>query len=335
MTLVQEQGGLFMSISKAWPLYLLILVGTHSSVMASAILTGQNRLVEVYAESGSPDSDANSSAQAGVFDEEVSASSSSVHCVPFGGQCVTYRADASADQDSIIAVDNGGTLEIRSTGSTTTHTVWSGEAIARSQFSASFTLDEQTEFLLDANGTELSSVVLTSSAGIVFEYLNLAAGVRELGMLASGMYTLLIETDTYRSGNTSVLSSSYDVRFSAEPSNVQPGPRCEARMSQSGYSYGDVVTAETLRIENPGGETVPVELKIWLELTDGRRVSVHNNGADGSVGIPAGANVDYGPLTILGVDFDTEHGLYKFGCRLLDPASGNEHYESTAVFEIQ
>ena len=285
--------------------------------------------------SGSPDSDSINSTQAGVFDEELSSSSSSVHCLPFGGKCLTYSAYASADQESIIAVDNGGTLEIRSTGATTTHTVWSGEAIATSQFSASFMLDEQTEFLLDANGTELSSVVLTNSAGIVFEYLNLAAGAREVGMLASGMYTLLIETDSYRSGNTSALSSSYNVRFSAEPSNSLPGPRCEVRMSQSGYSYGDVVTAETLQVENSGGETVPVELKIWLELTDERRVSVHNNGADGSVGIPAGAKVEYGPLTILGVDFDTEHGLYKFGCRLLDPASGNELYESTAVFEIQ
>ena len=37
-----------MLIPKVWPLYLLILVGTHSSVMASAILTGQNRFVKVY-----------------------------------------------------------------------------------------------------------------------------------------------------------------------------------------------------------------------------------------------------------------------------------------------
>ena len=324
-----------MLMPRAWPLYLLILVGAHSTVMASTVLTGQNRFVEVYAESGLPDSDSINSAQAGVFDEEISVSSSTVQCLPFGGKCLTYRAHAIADQESIIAVDNGGTLEIRSTGSATTHTVWSGEATAVSQFSASFTLDEQAEFLLDANGTELSSVVLTSSEGIVFEHLNLAAGVRELGMLASGMYTLLIETDSYRSGNTTVLSSSFDVRFSAEPSNVLPGPRCEVRMSQSGYSYGDLVTAETLQIENSGGETEAVELKIWIELTDGRRVSVHNNGADGSVEIPAGANVEYGPIAIFGVDSDAEHGLYKFGCRLLDPASGKEFYESTAVFAIQ
>ncbi len=321
-----------MLISKAWPLYLLILVGTHSSVMASAILTGQNRFVEAYANS---ESDSNSSSQAGVFDEEVGAYKSNQLCLPFGGKCIVHSASAEADQESIIAVDNAGILEIRSIGSTTTGTVWTGEATAASQFGASFTLDEQAEFLLDANGGGWSSVVLTSSAGTVFEHLNLAAGAREVGMLASGMYTLLIETESFSSGNSVTHSSSHNVRFSAEPSAVQAGPRCEARMSQSGYSYGDAVTVETLQVENTGEETVAIELRIWFELADGRRVFVHDNGADGSVGIPAAANEEYGPLTILGVDFDTEHGLYKFGCRLLDPASGKELYESTAVFEIQ
>ena len=71
-------------------------------------------------------------------------------------------------------------------------------------------------------------------------------------------------------------------------------------------------------ISNTGSDTVAVELKIWLESTDGVAIPLISVGADGSLVLDAGANLTVDPLASV----QLPDGNYVIRARLLDAASG-------------
>jgi hypothetical protein len=116
---------------------------------------------------------------------------------------------------------------------------------------------------------------------------------------------------------------------------AQAGTFCDVDMSQAIYVNGDTVTATTLRIVNPSAGPVSIELKIWLGWPGGPPISVVNAGADGSVILPAGLDLDLGPVSLFSVIPGTPRGAYEFSCRMLDPVTHKFLAEDLTPFAIQ
>jgi hypothetical protein len=114
-----------------------------------------------------------------------------------------------------------------------------------------------------------------------------------------------------------------------------PRPACEIEMSQASYVNGDTVTATTLRIANPSTVPVSIEMKIWLGWPFGPPISVVNAGADGSVILPVGLDLNLGPVLLFPVTFGTPRGAYEFSCRMRDPVTGQFRAEDLNPFVIQ
>lgn len=98
-------------------------------------------------------------------------------------------------------------------------------------------------------------------------------------------------------------------------------PVCDIQMSQDFYAIGEIVTADVIRLANPGPEPVAVEVKIWHDVEGGEPSVVDNRGSDGSLVLPAGFDQDFGPRP-----FDPPDTLttvtHSLNCRLLDPVTG-------------
>ena len=123
----------------------------------------------------------------------------------------------------------------------------------------------------------------------------------------------------------------YDVGGPPEP---PPPPECDIQMSQSTYTDGETVIASVFRIANPADIEVATELKIWLELPGVAPVPITNAGSDGSLVLPAGMNVDYGPLPLFPVT-GLPPGGYELSCRMFEPVTGKLIVEDRNFFSIE
>jgi hypothetical protein len=266
-----------------------------------------------------------SSVDMGPFVEGALKAGAFTVCVP-SGSCITAHATAAANQRSLLTTTEDA-LEIRGIMSAT-FDGFSGLAGASSRLMSTFAVDGVVPYILQADGVAYDggwslSVALEDAQGRRIEEISAPAAIAHTGRLPAGIYTLTAET---RRG-------SLDVRFSAG-GTAGPRPRCIIQMTAPSYQFGSVVTASQLRVENPDG-AVPVELKMWLRLPDGREVQARNAGADGSVTIPAGGTQNFGPLAVMGVGSDIAPGLYEFGCRLLNPTTGRQLDEDSELFQIR
>lgn len=115
---------------------------------------------------------------------------------------------------------------------------------------------------------------------------------------------------------------------------IVTAPACEVELTQPNYTNGEIVTASTLRLSNPSGSPVETELKIWLG-TPSAAASFVNVGADGALDLPAGLDLDLGPLPFLPVNAGTPIGQYEFSCRMLDPVTGALLSEDRERFDIE
>ncbi|MBI3329698.1 MAG: hypothetical protein HYZ81_23700 [Nitrospinae bacterium] len=123
--------------------------------------------------------------------------------------------------------------------------------------------------------------------------------------------------------------------FSPSISLAATGPLCDIQMSQPSYGTGDTVTAQSLRVANTGSTSVPIEIKIWVEVPGLPPITFANLGADGSVPLPAGFNMDFGPLKLATVPPELPRGMYAFNCRILDPVTKQSLTEDLNPFAIR
>lgn len=112
-------------------------------------------------------------------------------------------------------------------------------------------------------------------------------------------------------------------------------PACDIELSQSVYTLGETVTAQTWRISNQAGNNVAVELKAWLRSPDVPPESYFNVGATGSLVLPPGFDRDIGPRTLFTVEPDTELGAYEFNCRTMNPTTGATTTLDENLFTVQ
>lgn len=115
---------------------------------------------------------------------------------------------------------------------------------------------------------------------------------------------------------------------------ITTAPACEVVLTQQNYGNGETATASTLRLSNLSAGPVATELKIWLG-TPGAPTSVVNIGADGALELPAGFDLDLGPLPFLPVNAGTPRGDFEFSCRMLDPVTGAVLAEDRETFVVE
>lgn len=110
---------------------------------------------------------------------------------------------------------------------------------------------------------------------------------------------------------------------------------CEVEMSQAVYTDGETAIVSSLRLANPSAEATAVEFKTWIVRADGTTSSHVRIGADGSLVLPAGFDRDLGPAPLFTVTAPAARGTYGFGCRTLDPVTGETRTLDEAFFEVQ
>ena len=111
-------------------------------------------------------------------------------------------------------------------------------------------------------------------------------------------------------------------------------PECDIQLNQLTYVDGDMVTADVFRIANPTAASLALEWKVWLAVPGLSPIGIVNLGADGSFVLPAGTDVDLGPLPLLPVSAALPRGNYELSCRMLDPVTGELLTEDLNPFEI-
>ncbi len=104
---------------------------------------------------------------------------------------------------------------------------------------------------------------------------------------------------------------------------------------QYNYTYGDTVSLAQFRIANPTAAIATLELKVWLEVPGKGPISVFTMGADGSLILTPGSDLNLEPLKAFKVTDDLPAGTYQLKCRAMDPATGQTFFENASSFEIR
>jgi hypothetical protein len=117
--------------------------------------------------------------------------------------------------------------------------------------------------------------------------------------------------------------------------NPVPVPICDIQLNQSIYLDGGTVNANVFRLANLTATPLALEWKVWLGVPGVSPIGIVNMGADGTFVLPAGTDVDLGPVPFLPVNNNLPRGSYEFGCRMLDPTTGELLTEDRNFFEIQ
>ncbi|KHE91419.1 MAG: hypothetical protein K8F52_18175 [Candidatus Scalindua rubra] len=125
-------------------------------------------------------------------------------------------------------------------------------------------------------------------------------------------------------------AADYWAGFGAEEDALQ----CGIEMSQAIYTAGDTVTAQAFRIANLGLDPISVEWKVWLGTPFTSPIPIVNIGADGTFVLPAGFDLDFGPLPLFPAAI-LPLGTYELSTRVLDPVTGELLCEDLNEFEIQ
>ncbi len=160
-----------------------------------------------------------------------------------------------------------------------------------------------------------------------------ACTVREdLTLLLSGTYLMVVSDGSIsRVGNYQV---NLQCVFGSCPSFVSSVPVCDIQMSQPSYIDGDTVTASVFRIANPSTDPVAVEWAVWLGIPSNHPVSIINLGATGTLVLPAGFDLDLGPINFFPAGV-VPLGQYELSCRILDPVTKRQLALDVNPFTIE
>ena len=115
-----------------------------------------------------------------------------------------------------------------------------------------------------------------------------------------------------------------------------PPPECFIKLNKRMYTNDDSVIADVFRLANLGNQRVKTEIKIWLHKPDKSPKSLFNLGGFGGIRLPAGMEVDFGPIKLIRqITEHTPRGSYEFSCRMLDPVTGELLFENRNFFEVR
>jgi hypothetical protein len=110
---------------------------------------------------------------------------------------------------------------------------------------------------------------------------------------------------------------------------------CDVQMSSGTYGDGDLVQVASWRLANLGDEPRPVEMKVWLRLPGPGAVPIVSDGSAGEFVLPPGFDIVVGPFDLFPVGPGVPLGAYEFGCRLLDPVTGESLDLDAHAFSVE
>jgi hypothetical protein len=119
------------------------------------------------------------------------------------------------------------------------------------------------------------------------------------------------------------------------PFDITPGPTCLVTLNGGNYTNGQDVIAQSVLISNPTTSPIPVEFKYWIGQPGTSLLAFASGGHDLSVVLPPGMAQEVGPISLGVVQPEYARGLYTFGCKFLNPVSGNVLTQTTRVFNLQ
>ena len=112
-------------------------------------------------------------------------------------------------------------------------------------------------------------------------------------------------------------------------------PSIAITITNAVYGNGETVVASEFTLKNPNAQSVPVEIKLWLDVPGQRPISLINLGSDGSLSFPANFNQSLAPLQFFAVDSAFTRGTYSVGARVVDPITGEVYSQDLNPFVIQ
>lgn len=110
---------------------------------------------------------------------------------------------------------------------------------------------------------------------------------------------------------------------------------CAVAMTAGAYSGSEVATVSMMAISNPTGSPVPTEWKVWVASPSGVEGNFISVGADGSIVLPPAffADVAGSGVPLFAAD-QVPDGTWEIGCRVENPATGEDYEASTETFLI-
>jgi hypothetical protein len=116
---------------------------------------------------------------------------------------------------------------------------------------------------------------------------------------------------------------------------ITAGPLCDIELNQTSFVDGQTAIAQVFRIANTSAPSVAVEFKFWIEVPGLGPVSFLRGGADGSVVLPPGFDVNLGPFPLFMLTPAFPRGDWSFGCRMLSPVTGAHVHEEINPFTVE
>jgi hypothetical protein len=317
-----------------------LLVIAHNAFAQESAVTvlSQERIVEVQV--GDRPVHRSSETGTGLFDAEEVDEIRVVSCIPRLGCPIEFiDGHATARQHSFIGTSPDGVVEIAVEGSLSYYAGVIAAVRARTRLVTSFSVAGVVHYslaLFHEGGFAIDpvqgafSLTLTRSDGVVIRQSIGPTRFSGSSFLGPGTYTLTVEYAGEVASNGAG-SGNFKARLTAgrEPTL---GPECTVSVDKGSYTVGDVVKAR-LALRNRGPAR-PIENKVWFRVPPGAVVPALNRGSDGSFSMDLGADVTY-DFDLFGIGPELPHGLYEFGCIVLDPHTGAEFDVSSAVFQIQ
>ena len=294
----------------------------HAQVSGSVTPLSSERTLE----SGIPDHppDTQTLSGLGAFQEGVRVWDGFTVCIPGGGDCFTIpTAESFARQNSWISQGADGVLQIDAEGEVrhfnAVHTA--------SRVTSTFAVDGVVPYTMQAGGDGAAVLTLTDAAGnVLVAHRAFTGQLSDIGRLPTGTYTLAVEMLDTPTGR-------FDVNFAVGGALASSPPRCMPRVEKRSYTFGEVARG-AFSLHNFGPTTFAIELKTWIRFPNGLILPARSGGADGSLFMPAATTMD-AQVDLFGVGPEIPPGTYAFGCRLLDPATGERLDERLYVFVVQ
>jgi len=91
----------------------------------------------------------------------------------------------------------------------------------------------------------------------------------------------------------------------------------------------------TVRFQNTGAVNEPVRLRLRFGLPNGAVVDAIDIGQGGGFALPAGIDLNFGPLVLFPISPGIPRGDFFWACSLEDPFLGDVLAEDVAPFQIQ
>lgn len=84
----------------------------------------------------------------------------------------------------------------------------------------------------------------------------------------------------------------------------------------------DLISPTGFNFRNTGAEDAVLELKFWLASPSRESIPIFSLGADGSLVLPAGSDIQLEPLSQFRATHELSRGIYQLKARMMDPVTG-------------